>query len=202
MNQADDSTHSPDERAQIIGAAWQVLEQSGFEGFKVQLVLRRAGVSARSFYSHFADKDALLIALLQDESARAAAILTSTVAKVPSDDPAGQVVTWISGVLGAAVDPLRVRRARLFTTQQAVMRQFPGEAAAAMALLIEPLRGAIARGIATGVFPWADAERDAAMIRSLTGAELTRALGEPEASVDDVVNDVAGFALRALGVRP
>ena len=37
-----------DDRMAIIGAAWTVLERAGFEGFKVQLVFRETGLSARS----------------------------------------------------------------------------------------------------------------------------------------------------------
>jgi len=65
-----------------------LLERSGFEGFKVQLVLREAGVSARAFYRHFGDKDELMLALLQEEMARAGAHIRAQMLEI--DDPVEQ----------------------------------------------------------------------------------------------------------------
>jgi AcrR family transcriptional regulator len=62
-----------DERARLLDAAWDVAGRSGFEGVEVQLVVRRAGVAARTFYRSSPDEDELLLALLRDEVARAAA---------------------------------------------------------------------------------------------------------------------------------
>jgi AcrR family transcriptional regulator len=190
-----------DERSQIVRAAWTVLERSGFEGFKVQLVMREAGVSARSFYRHFADKDALLLALLRDEMARAASHLRAAVAA--ADDPVAKVEAWIRGVIGAAADPRRVPRARLFSSQQPVMRRFPSEVDEGVGLLTEPLEAAIEDGRATGAFPWAEPARDAALIYSLAGGSMTDSLAErPDRPFDEVVSATIDFALRALGVAP
>jgi AcrR family transcriptional regulator len=186
-----------DERAEIIRAAWTVLDRAGFDGFKVQLVTREAGISARSFYGHFAGKDALLLALLRDEMARAAARLRTAVAK--ADTPADRVALWIRSIITAADDPRRVARARLFSSLPQVMREFPTEVDEGTALLIEPLRDAIAGGTAAGVFTSLDPERDAEMIYRLAGSVMTYALAErPERDVDEIVSSTAGFALRAL----
>jgi AcrR family transcriptional regulator len=190
-----------DERAVILGSAWAVLERSGFEGLKVQLVARGAGVSARTFYRHFADKDALLIALLQDEMARAAAHLRAVVGEV--DDPPAKVRAWIEHVIGAAADEKRVHRARLFSAQQPVMRQFPSEVVAGTELLVQPLRDAIQLGADSGLFPWARPADDAALVYALTGNELSEALGHRTSrSVDEIVEETTAFVLRALGVTP
>ena len=54
-----------------------------------------------------------------------------------------------------------------------------------------------------GVFPWADVGRDAELIIRVAGSSMNDALAEhPDRSVDDVVADATGFALRALGVPP
>jgi len=190
-----------DERARLVGAAWTVLQRSGFEGFKVQLVIREAGLSARAFYRHFADKDELLLALLRDEMARAGARLTTAVSGV--DDPLERVETWIRRIISAADDPRRVARARLFSTQQAVMRRYPREVEESVGLLVAPLREAIAAGLAGGVFPWAEPGRDARLIYALAGTAMTTALAEhPGRRVDEIVAETIGFALRALGVGP
>ncbi len=190
-----------DEAQQLIGAAWRVLERSGFEGFKVQLVMREAGVSARTFYRHFPDKDQLLLALLRDEMARAAAQLRAAVAEV--DDPVAQVEAWIRTVISAAADPRRVARARLFSSQQPLFRRFPKDVAEGTQLLVQPLRWALERGADTGAFAWVEPERDAPLIYALTGGEMTAALADqPGENVDGVVAETTAFVLRALGVPP
>jgi AcrR family transcriptional regulator len=188
-----------DERAALIGAAWTVLERSGFDGFKVQLVTREAGVSARTFYRHFVDKDALLVALLQDEMSRAGAQLREAVAA--AEHPAEQVGAWIRRIIGAAGDPRRIDRARLFSTQQAVMRSFPDEVRHGTEHLIAPLRAAIERGIDTGAFPLVtDARREAALVYALTGGELSEALEvEPDLPLDERIDATIDFVLRAFG---
>ena len=190
-----------DDRARMIGAAWTVLDRSGFEGFKVQLVLREADVSARVFYREFADKDELFLALLRDEMARAAPRLRAAVARV--EQPTDKVATWIQSIIGAAGDPRRVARARLFSSLPTIMRRFPREVEEGTALLREPLRDAIADGRDAGVFPWADPEVDARLVYQLAGSALTSSLSdEPQRSLDAVVPETITFVLRALGVPP
>jgi AcrR family transcriptional regulator len=194
--------HSGDgDRQALIGAAWRVLERAGFEGFKVQRVMREAGVSARTFYRHFPDKDELLVELMRDEMARAGALLRAAVAA--ADDPVEQVRAWVGVIIGAAADPRRVARARLFSAQQPLFRRFPGQLAEGTQLLVAPLREAIARGVATGVFPWAEPDRDAALIAVLAGGEMVQSLAQVDApDVEGVVARTTAFVVRALGVPP
>lgn len=53
-------------RDRIFAAAKSVLEREGIPGLSVRKVARRAGVSPMAMYNHFADKDALLNALMED----------------------------------------------------------------------------------------------------------------------------------------
>jgi len=187
-----------DDRTAIIGAAWVVLERAGFEGFKVQLVLRETGLSARSFYQQFTDKDALLLALMADEYARSAARLRRVVRD--AHGPPDQVAAWVAELVAAADDPQRVPRARLFSSQQAVMRRFPEAVARASSLLLEPLEQAIRDGVEMGVFSTVEPERDAEIILRLTGATMNDALIHwTDWSVAELVASSVDFALRALG---
>jgi AcrR family transcriptional regulator len=193
-----------DERASFVAAAWTVLERAGFEGFKVQLLLRETGLSARAFYRHFADKDELLVVLMQDEYSRSARRAREAVAA--ADDPPGQVAAWIDDVMQAANTPQRAARARLFTSQPAVVRRFPEQLDAAARLLLEPLEDAIRRGHGDGVFPWADPPSDAKLILQLAASAMVDALADRadpgvHVAVDDAVARVTDFALRALGSR-
>jgi len=187
-----------DERARLVGAAWTVLERSGFEGFKIQLLLRETGLSARTFYRHFPDKEALLLTLLADEYARSGARLRR--ALVPSSPPEARVAAWIREIVGAAEDPRRAARARMFTSVPRVLRRFPDEVDAAARVVIEPLEAAIRDGRDDGTLPLGDPQRDAQLIHDLAGAVMARALADPGGgSVDALSATVIDFALRALG---
>jgi AcrR family transcriptional regulator len=50
----------------ILSAARAVLENEGIEGLTIRRVARRAQLSPMALYRHFADKDALLDALMED----------------------------------------------------------------------------------------------------------------------------------------
>jgi AcrR family transcriptional regulator len=187
-----------DEQARFIAAAWTVLERAGFEGFKVQLLLRETGLSARAFYRHFADKEELLLLLMQDEYSRSARRAHAAVAA--ADDPPDQVAAWIDEVVQAANTPQRAARARLFTSQPAVVRRFPEQLDAAARLLLEPLEDAIRRGRDEGVFAWAEPQGDAKLILQLAASAMIDALADrADSAIDDAIARVTDFALRALG---
>ena len=50
----------------ILSAAKAVLESDGIDGLTIRRVAQRAELSAMALYRHFADKDALLNALMED----------------------------------------------------------------------------------------------------------------------------------------
>ena len=58
--------HHGDLRAAVLAAAWKMIEQDGLAGLSVREAARRAGVSHNAPYRHFADRDALLEALVSD----------------------------------------------------------------------------------------------------------------------------------------
>jgi AcrR family transcriptional regulator len=188
-----------DERQRILRASWRVLQRSGFDGLKVQLVAREAGISARTFYRHFPDKDALIFQLVRDEMARSALLLESVLGGL--QDPVDRVTAWIRVMIEAAGDPRRAPRARLFSTQQHVLLRYPREFGEDVALLVRSLRSALEEGLETGQFPWADADRDPLLIYRVTAGSMTGALGElPDRGIAQVIDDTVGFALRALGM--
>lgn len=185
-----------DERARLIGAAWTVLERAGFEGFKVQLLLRETGLSARAFYRHFSDKDELFLTLMADEYSRSGARVRAALAGAGTPDE--QVAAWAREIVLAAGDPKRAARARLFTSQPGVVRRFADELARAARAILDPLTDAITAGRDAGIFPLADPERDALLIHDLAGAAMSTALARPGDEVE-IAASVADFVLRALG---
>jgi AcrR family transcriptional regulator len=192
-----------DERALLIKGARTVLRRSGFDGLKVNLVLRETGLSARTFYRHFADKSSLVVALISEEYAATARRLTDATGSAGSD-PELQVSTWIRELLLGVVDPRRQPRTRLFSTHFSVMSAFPEAAAEASDLVIQPLRAAISRGAEIGIFARSDPQSDAVQIARLVGGAMTEVLTQRPGTreVDDVVRSTTDFALRALRSDP
>ncbi len=190
-----------DERSALLRAAWTVLRRSGFEGFKVQLVLRQSGLSARTFYRHFPDKDALIVALIHDEYAATAGRLTEAT-RAAGEGPVEQVSAWVRELLLGAADPARAPRTRLFSANYSVMSRFPEISARASRLLVEPLEAAIVRGHASGIFPGPDPAGDAQQVARLGAGAINELLAHrPGATnIDDVILSTTAFALRALRV--
>jgi AcrR family transcriptional regulator len=187
---------SADQRSALVRAAWTVVRRSGFDGIKVQLVLKESGLSARTFYRHFADKDSLLVALVEDEygamSRRLKAALTEA-----EPDPAAQVSAWIREMLLAASSPDRAPRARLFSSYYALMARVPGALLRSNHMIIEPLEGALRQGQAAGVFV-GDPHRDAQQVARLTAGAFNEYLATEDSGIEELIDAVVRFARRAL----
>jgi TetR/AcrR family transcriptional regulator len=190
---------SSEERARLITAAWTVVRRSGFDGIKVQLVLKEAGLSARTFYRHFSDKDSLLIALVEDEYGAASRRLRQAVADAP-DEPAAQVAAWIREMLLAADDPARAPRTRLFSSYHLLMGRFPGLLVRSTQMILDPLEDSIRQGQDEGVFGGDDAHQDAQQVARLAAGALTEYLAgaNDSAGIEALIDSTVRFALRAL----
>jgi AcrR family transcriptional regulator len=190
---------SSDEHARLIRAAWTVVRRSGFEGIKVQLVLKEAGLSARTFYRHFADKDSLLIALIEDEYGATARRLRKAVSEA-TDDPAAKVAAWIREMLLAADDPARTPRTRLFSSYHLLMGRFPGALDRCMHMILDPLENSIQQGQQAGVFSGDDPHEDAQQVGRLAAGALTEYLAgaSESAGIETVIDSTIRFSLRAL----
>ena len=69
----------------IVSAARVVLENEGIEGLTIRRVAQRAKLSPMALYRHFADKDALLNALMEDGLAEWESIARGIRARDPLD---------------------------------------------------------------------------------------------------------------------
>jgi AcrR family transcriptional regulator len=70
-------------RERIFEAAKATVAQGGFSGLTIRKVAKRAGMSPMALYHHFADKDALLNALMDDGFAAWEKIVRSVRARDP-----------------------------------------------------------------------------------------------------------------------
>ncbi len=101
------SLHSARARAlargdRFIAAAASLLRERKRPDFTVQDVVERSGMSLRSFYHHFATKDDLLLALIEESVRAHNHKVAQAVAKV--DDPVDQLKAFIRTYYGDAAD--------------------------------------------------------------------------------------------------
>ena len=104
-----------DQRRRMLAAMSGALAEHGYARVTVSDVLERAGVSRRTFYEQFGDKDECLYAAYDDAERRAWRAAAEATAPVPVGDWPGRV----HAVLGALLDFVAAEpdTARLFTLE-------------------------------------------------------------------------------------
>lgn len=95
------STHKPKTRTKILHSAAKLFAWHGFDQISIDAVMADAGLTRGAFYSHFQDKSELYA------EAIAYAALTSAIAKLDEELPAGQQVQTL---LQAYLSPEHVRQ--------------------------------------------------------------------------------------------
>jgi len=133
-------------RHQIIDAAWRCTARRGFSDLTVDEVCAEAALSKGAFYGYFESKQALLLALLEDDAAGLDAIMDKLGA-TPIDG-VERLRRFTRAVLERGEDPARLQvRADLWAamlTEKAVKAQF----SASVRRRREVLRGWIAAAVA------------------------------------------------------
>ena len=91
-------------RAQLIAIATRLFAERGYEGTSIEAVLQEAGVSRGSLYHHFASKQALFEAVLEDVAARTGAQTMQAV--LAADGPADALRVGCMAWIRLAGDPV------------------------------------------------------------------------------------------------
>jgi len=87
----------------LLDAGREVMRQCGIDSRpRVADIVRAAGLSNDAFYRHFASKDALVAAILDDGTERLRSYLAHQMAKEIT--PQGRIRCWIEGVMSQAAD--------------------------------------------------------------------------------------------------
>jgi len=101
------ATRGPDYAGEVrllLDAALEVMGRCGTSSRpRVADIVATAGLSNDAFYRHFASKDDLVAALLEDGTERLASYLAHQMAKQTT--PEAQVRSWVVGILSQAADP-------------------------------------------------------------------------------------------------
>jgi AcrR family transcriptional regulator len=91
-------------RAQLIAIATRLFASRGYEDTSIEAVLQEAGVSRGSLYHHFASKQALFEAVLEDVAARTGAETMQAV--LAADGPAEALRVGAKAWIRLAGDPV------------------------------------------------------------------------------------------------
>ena len=99
-------------REQLLDVAKEIVGEQGFHGVSIEAVARRAGITRPVVYSHFADLDELLEAMVEREGARALGQLAQILpaARSPEATPREDLLAGLRGYLEAVqADPVTWR---------------------------------------------------------------------------------------------
>ena len=150
----------------FIPAARDLANETGSAAFTVQQVVERAGLSLKSFYRSFAGKDALLLALLEEDSGIGAQILSERIDQF--DDPVDRMREFVHGIFWMVSLPGVLGYVGVLVREQRRLSEHhPAELAQALAPLVDQLHRELETAMAHGVVRQADAARDAATIFGL-----------------------------------
>ncbi len=128
------------QRRRLLDAARKALHQSGRGSFRVSDVVRAAGMSSRSFYDHFASKEDLILALIDDTGRNLLGQLEAIFATSGSFEE--QVDRGLEAYLAAFLDtPLDPRKLGESASLTVLKRQdhYVRVIAAGVALLVDRL---------------------------------------------------------------
>ena len=181
-----------DEVRRLLDAAFVVMRRTGSVSPRVSEIVREAGLSNQAFYRHFASKDELLVAVLDDGLQQLVDYLEHVMAK--ADTPIDRVRRWVEGILAQARDAQAASSTRPFVVNSLRLRdQFRDEVQRSDERLKAPLRAALAE------VAGADPERDSEAIYQLAMGRMHAYLAQRERPSRRDVEHLVEFAVQ--GVR-
>lgn len=138
-----------DQRRRLLAAMGKALAEHGYARLTVEDVVKGAGISRRTFYELFEDKDECLYAAYDDAEKRAWVAVADAVAAAPATDWPGRVHAALGTFLGfVAAEP---DTARLFTLEaRAAGPAMAARHAAALDRVARILRAGNRRAAASG----------------------------------------------------
>ncbi|MDX6740833.1 TetR/AcrR family transcriptional regulator [Actinocorallia sp. A-T 12471] len=164
---------------QYLATAAELLQETGRADFTVHELVQRSRTSLRSFYQYFANKEELLLALLEETIAESVARWRAEIAGLDALDGLRVLVHRVYGTTGS--DPWNRLNRVLACYHAGLAQQRPDAYVAAFAPLVEVLREVIERGAAEGVLrdDLPPERLTAVLVELVVGATLMSALGGP-----------------------
>ncbi|GHE27814.1 MULTISPECIES: TetR/AcrR family transcriptional regulator [Streptomyces] len=171
----------PRTRAALLKAALEVFAEHGFHATTIEQVCERAGYTRGAYYSNFASKEELFLALFDEHSERTVARLAASIDALGAEE---YTLTRLAE-LAATIEPDE-RDWYLVTTEFTLHAIRDPQAAWVLARHDERLRAEIARGLTlvlrrAGRELTVDADRFARLLIALREGGLAQSYVEPEA---------------------
>ena len=185
----------------IVQAARRLIDEQQGARFSVQELAKEAGVALKTFYGHFAGKDELLLAVIEQIVAEASEHFDVVAEGLP--DPLSRIRFFVSAPISALADD-RGEAARRFISAEhfRLYPLFPDELAEVNRSFSDLLRAEIAAANAAGQLHTADVQRSAWYVTDLVRSTYHHyALAKIGFSVEEVVDSLWSFCLHALGGR-
>ncbi len=190
---------SIDDRQGIIDAAYGCLSEPHSGPIPVAAILERAGLSTRAFYRHFASKDELFLAMLEQEASALAGRLDRVADELPGD-PVKQLTAWVEVMFVLAHDPqLRMHLTVIDSDEVRAAKGYREMRERLHADRERSLVRVLESGRDDGSLPLAQPPRDAVAINAIVSRELTISGPGSDDDLQQARARVLDFALRALG---
>lgn len=188
-----------DDRQGIIDAAYGCLSEPHSGPIPVAAILVRAGLSSRAFYRHFASKDELFLAMLQQDASALAGRLDRIADELPGD-PVKQLTAWVEMMFVLAHDPqLRLHLTVIDSDEVRAAKGYREMRERLHADRERSLVRVLECGRDDGSFPLVQPQRDAVAISAIVSRELTISGPGSNDDLRQARARVLDFALRALG---
>lgn len=187
-------------RRRILEAATEVFLERGFAGASLEEIAATAGFSKGAVYSNFEDKDALFLALAEEEFTWRLDQLSAALADAPEDPEAGAEAAGLSMMRALAAhqrmhvlfSEFRVHADRNPGTR----RRFAQRRAETRATLADTVAAYAERA---GVELTMPADHVATVLLALTNGLALERLGQPEAVPDELFGEVISLLFRQPG---
>jgi AcrR family transcriptional regulator len=198
---ADARARSVERLSSFVDAARELATETGDASFTVHQVVQRAGLSLKSFYRHFAGKDALLLALIEEDTRIGAQVLGEWVAA--SDDPVERLRAYVSELLGFLALGESSYVAMLLREQRRLEQVDPAAMEAALAPFTDLLADLLADAGAAGRVRSGDWQRDARTVFDLALLQLHQlGPGADRAAADAAAAYLWSFCWSGLSAAP
>ena len=182
--------HREQTRRRLFDALSSLMSDRGFDTITLADIAATAGVGRTAVYNHFADKEALLVAFIADETDRYAAMLQRRLEEI--DDPVEQLRHYVRAQVRLDHDH-QFPGADLRTM---VSRQTQARLSEHVAAFESVLRGVLRRGIVAGALPEQDLDTTVPLVNACLSAHGP-AGGAAER--ERAVRQTEQFVLRAVG---
>jgi AcrR family transcriptional regulator len=199
---------SDDDRTGVlIGAASDLLEESGLEGLTIRAVLTRSGLARRAFYEQFGGKDDLVLAVFERTLNFAAEHfrLEATQAADPLGALRVIVTSLVVGQLGFGRGAATSRRSAALSREHLRLAESrPQDLQAALSPLLALIAEVIGDGIASGQMRACDPRLQASLVYNFVAATVHVELlaeegGQPDLQRREQLSDaIWEFCRRAV----